>query len=899
MGRNSRFVLMAPCALMLSLGCEVTEDLGDNDAGTVADAGELADGGVQGDGDGDQDAEAPHGILRRTSGSAVAVTADDSTVVLINRRTGRGGAGSTQIESYGLKLEEDPPALKLGGAYEVPGANALVIGADDDSVFTAGADELVKIAGLKSGHLTRAAAVHVGSESRGLALSPTGARLYVANWADGTVSVVDTSNLAVLKQIDLNVALASSGVLGASATARPALAHPFALAITNDGDRDDGDETLYVTEYFSQARSEGVPSGDAAFDEGRQGVVYAISTASAKVDRLIYLAPVADTGFVDANGVSTGCFPNQLNAATINEGRLYVTSVCESPRGPVGPVLDPATGAATNTANFKTQVHGAIFVVDTTTNTELPAQGVLLPRAFTALYDKAKLPDDASRRIPLIPNDIAFVPDTHIGYVTAYGSDAVFRVEFKADGELLRVGSSTQNFIDLVAEGQSPGRLPYGLAITNAGDRALVVNEYTRNVSMVAFATQNVVGTADMRDVKPTGDEARINDGRRFFVTGLGRWSFKGQAWNSCESCHPNALTDNVTWFFGRGPRQTTSLDGTFSSSDPNQQRVLNWAGIFDELHDFELNTRGNSGGVGAIVHKNSVPPALADRIVFDGTVPLEGQLPTPTPQAGLNGSTISLMPGGPTAPVSVQDDWDRIAAYVREVRAPRAPSNLSDDAVTRGRALFETNNCAGCHGTDMWTISRVFYTPGEDNNAANGALRTSTYQADASFPAQLNPASAGADRKAPLRFVGANTADNAANDQINCVLRAVGTFPETPDASQSGVSPEGVLVREVRQNMSTLAQGATGFNPPSLLGMVTGAPYFHAGNARTLEEAFADTFAAHHTAFSSNFLTGGAREGQVSDLVQFLLSIDEQSAPVSVPDGLGFDPQLCPEHFP
>ncbi len=102
-----------------------------------------------------------------------------------------------------------------------------------------------------------------------------------------------------------------------------------------------------------------------------------------------------------------------------------------------------------------------------------------------------------------------------------------------------------------------------------------------------------------------------------------GRWSLNGQGWNSCESCHPDGQTDNVTWYFARGPRQTTSLDGTFDGQ--GNQRILNWTGIFDEVHDFELNTRGNSGGVGAIVHRTndgSTPPRVttSDRIVFDGT---------------------------------------------------------------------------------------------------------------------------------------------------------------------------------------------------------------------------------------------------------------------------------------
>jgi YVTN family beta-propeller protein len=36
-----------------------------------------------------------------------------------------------------------------------------------------------------------------GSEPTGIAISPTGAKLYVANWAEGTVTVVDTDSMDV------------------------------------------------------------------------------------------------------------------------------------------------------------------------------------------------------------------------------------------------------------------------------------------------------------------------------------------------------------------------------------------------------------------------------------------------------------------------------------------------------------------------------------------------------------------------------------------------------------------------------------------------------------------------------------------------------------------------------
>jgi cytochrome c peroxidase len=225
-------------------------------------------------------------------------------------------------------------------------------------------------------------------------------------------------------------------------------------------------------------------------------------------------------------------------------------------------------------------------------------------------------------------------------------------------------------------------------------------------------------------------------------------------------------------------------------------------------------------------------------------------------------------------------------------------------DDVTAGRNLFVTNNCAGCHGGSLWTVARRFFIPNEMNNAAAGRLRMTNYVAPAApFPLALNPPANNMTRTAPLRFTPpAEITDPAmraaligANDQINCVLRAVGTFPTTLDAMQNGITPTGVRVREVRANMATPAQGATGFSPPALVGMGTAAPFFHAGNARTLEELFSATFGAHYRALSPNFLQAGDRATQVRQIVAFLLTIDDDTTVISPPTTLGYNPDLCP----
>ena len=103
-----------------------------------------------------------------------------------------------------------------------------------------------------------------------------------------------------------------------------------------------------------------------------------------------------------------------------------------------------------------------------------------------------------------------------------------------------------------------------------------------------------------------------------------------------------------------------------------------------------------------------------------------------------------------------------------------------------------------------------------------------------------------------------------------------------------------------MRANGTTAAQGVTGFNVPSLVGMGTGAPFFHAGNARTLEEALADVFRSHHQAMSANFLGSSedsmVRANQVRQLVAFLTSIDDDTTPIALPATIAGvnNPDLC-----
>lgn len=886
-----RFTYQAMLALLsLGVGCSSNPDMGD---GGNPDA--MQPDSMQSDGGNATVSAGP------TKGSAIALSDDDSIMVACNRES-----GSISVFKLTYPMGQAPTSTKVDvdlGATSEPWQVALSADGNTAYVVLRRDQKLVKITNLKS-DATKSGEVALGSEPTGIALTPTGATAYVANWVDGTVMAVDTAQMKVTSTIDLNATLAESKLLG-DVQARPALAHPRSIAISNNGDASDADETVYVTEYFAQ-RTEAEANDGANADTSKAGYVYRFKVSDGKASR-IKLAPIADIGFKDENGVAAGCFPNQLQSIALNGKFAYVVSVCASPKGPTGPkvtttacstaqdcmgFVDPACvkvdSSSANTvcvdlASTKTSTQPVVSVIDTEAGVEVPTATANLNAKWRDAYAAAMTPDDATRRYPLFANDIAFVPKTRIAYLTANGADAVFRLVYDDNG-IKDVGSSAAKFIDTApaaAMAANKGQLPVGLVASSKGF-LFTDNDFSHSVSVIDLNLQAVAGSAAAPLVFPTAalpsagsDADKIRIGKRLFNTGLARWSLKGQGWGACQSCHSDGLTDNVTWYFGRGPRQSTSLDGSFNKKNPQDQRIFNWTAIFDEVADFEGNTRGTSGGVGAIVKAVGMPISNADRINTGNAGGTGGN------HNGLNGSAAAVADpsnplGLPQNEKSVLDDWANITRYIQTIRSPRRPTNIDATKVMAGAQLFAQKNCQGCHGGDKWTISQVFWTPSISANTALKSKSWTVAATSAMFPTGLFPATTPANQV--MRFDPSGT---GASDQIQCILRPVGTF---------NVAESGVGIAERRINMIATAQGnetdGKGYNPPSLLGLATGAPFFHGGNARTLESALSDTFKAHHQSLAVNFLdpSDAMAPQQRDQLVHFLLSIDGDQTVVPIP---------------
>ncbi|MFO0635471.1 MAG: hypothetical protein U0168_21715 [Nannocystaceae bacterium] len=743
-----------------------------------------------------------------SKGGPIQVSPDGTTLAVVNRSSG-------ELTLFALPDGTERARLQLGGEPEsiafLPAGDALL-------VVLRATGEIVRVGDL-GGKPAVTDTVFVGAEPGRAALSPTGQTLWVPLWNEGFVLAFDTQTMSIAFEIET----------GGS---------PYAVCVTNDLDLDDGDETVFVTDFY------GVPAGGnkEATDGARLGRVFTIEQGDVLGE--LTLAPLSASGTTGFE--ATGAYPNQLYSCAVNGETLYVTSVGASPAA--------FNGATDFHQNLQGLVHRVALADLQPVDDE--------PIDLNGLVDDLAAP----KRFVPVPIDIAFAPNSDFAYIASLTSDSVLRVDFSVDPPV--AGSPSGASFLAASQG------PVGVAI--AGTDMYVANEVSRTISHVDLAQQLTV-EADIESATPPAGatEIALQRGQRFFTTGMGRWSTNG--WVSCAGCHPFGTTDNVTWSFPAGPRQTVDTAATFSA-DGAHQRILNWTGIFDEVHDFELNTRNVAGGTGAIVTDTALndngTANTAVRIDFTGP----GGTANPTNAFNLGSARGAAQTG------ALPDDWDDLEAYIASLRTPRGSTRPGGDA-TAGRVVFEAARCDACHAGPLWTLSRRTYTPafnpgdGSDIDERTVTLSSvgidSLGQVRADQVTSLDP---------DVLTVLANDA-NGAPARHTCVVRIVDTF-DADGAAGRGAD-------ELRQS-GTAAQGVDGFNIPSLLGVRSGAPFLHNGAADSLEELLdpAGEFTAHLRAGNQVFSPTAT---ELADLVAFVRSIDDETEPFAI------DPEqdFCPDDVP
>jgi YVTN family beta-propeller protein len=750
----------------------------------------------------------------------IALTYDDKRLVVANRDTNTVSViqvRNSANQDTAIKLAEIPVGIE---------PSCVAITPDNKRAFvTNSVDGTVSAISLVN--YTVLATIPVGTEPRGCALTPSGGTLYVANHTSASASVINTTTYQVRKTIPLN-------------------GNPYDVTITNFGNGNDDAETIWVTDFFARL----IPGGPGeGFDTGKRGIVWALPFANTNFVAAIPLSPLTNVGFtadrtafcpqtnpqlhsvifcpdVHASPGSPvitmnpqGCFPNQLYSGVIRPvpgatltPQLRLTTICAEPAPPL---------------QFTTNIQAVIKSVDTRGLTEIAAED-----------------DNINAQIktePIPPN-----PTQSLGHL--FGGDIV-AIDATLDGSVYLLVSRNNDYVVKATVGSNgklninapnnvirfrTGHIPTGVVISGDGTRAYTNNEVDTSVTALDLQ-HNVVLAPKISASEPPApgtEEAIVRLGKLVFFTGLGvpddssifgtpiryidtlanRGKASSNGWSSCASCHPDGLSDHVTWLFPAGPRRSIPLDGTIDKDDPFNSRVLLWSASRDSNVDFNQNSIGVQGGTG---FAGTPPnPAIYDHGITEG-IPALDALTT----------------------------WVQVGA--RPLLQP-PPSDTA--AFAQGQTIFE-NNCAFCHGGPKWTKSEILYV--------NDPAFTSN-------PNVLPPAVPGVPIDPGIKNAGAQiiwlTRNNNMFEKVFKYLENVRTF--------NAVNP--LEIRGQGGTAGQLALGGLGFNVPSLLSIAYHAPYLHNGAAQSIPDVF-----PLHLLPNGQTISATLTPTQQSDLVVFLNSLD------------------------
>ena len=660
-----------------------------------------------------------------TSSQPLALTANNAYLAVVN--PDNNSATFFEVDSdRNKKLAEVPVQTEPNGVAFLPdGKKAYVANTVSGTVS-------VVTTNLATGTITAPAKhIAVGVEPYGLALTPNGTKLYVTNSRSNSVSVIDTATDTVVKTIN--------GVGF----------EPRGIAITNNGDATDTDETVYVTQFLSLPVAGKVDGRD----DAKAGHITVISASTDTVVTDVSVNPLADTGFKalgDAIGrappgdptnpanfaFTTGAYPNQLNNIAIKGGFAFVPNTGASPNGPV---------------RFDVNTQSLLSVINRTTAADA-GQTINMHLAVKAQTNPAKL-------FITQPWAIAFKNAADQGYVVSAASNHLVKVAVTPTTGAAVVQSDPGDATRVLQI--KVGKNPRGIVINSTDTRAYVMNYISRDVSVVNLTTapEAVTTTLASASLPAAGSkDDKILIGKELYNTSIGVFDpatgqtdpitgrMSNNGWGSCATCHtPNGWSDNVVWIFPSGPKKTISQHVDFDQTvaDRSVQKVLNHSAERDEEEDFELNIRAVSGGQGLIVQNDGI---TQETQVFNLT---------PTASGGRNQLKVRGVPA-----------WDALKTYMQfGIRAPKSPESATNPAVIAGRALFQAANCQSCHGGPQWTNALVTFTPppGAGVSDAKGQIpgllrQVGTFDAAAENEVRQNAAAPlGADGYAPPSLMSVN----------------------------------------------------------------------------------------------------------------------------------------------
>jgi YVTN family beta-propeller protein len=765
-----------------------------------------------------------------------AVSPDDDSVYVINAQT---NALSSRIT-----VGDEPRSIAIDPDSEF----AYVANAADNTV------SIIRMTGGGAGGVIEKTFI-TGAEPWDVVISPDGKRVYVANAVQDTITIIraDAASPSIIGNVELN---------NDACNADNAKRHfqPRGLAVSLDNTK------LFVARFLSMVKTGGVQ----ATDDGKEGLVCRLDINTAGVTKATSvtgftprtLASV-NTGFADRNGNATAAYPNQMQSIVLRGDVAYMPNIAASAKGPL---------------RFNVDTHAYVSQINT-------AGGVMADGGSLNMHLGARVPESGKKKLFFAnPWAMAFTNQSGDGnaYVVASASDLLVKLNVNGAGALSFTGGvSTTSYVDLnnpddaATQGAKAGKNPVGIVIGQPGNvgnlKAFVLNYVSRNISVVDLSTDSVVATVQLQALPVAGSQdEQLQVGAEIFFSSRGNFErpagtnaststqdrLSSEGWQACASCHFNGWTDGEVWSFNAGPRKSVPLNGTWSPHNPDDQRVLNYSAIFDEVQDFELNIRNVSGpGPLAAPVNGSVLNVNQGLLISDtgdiNSAPLAVAPFVAKANAGRPQHTVKL-PGSSTAwpALDAMKEWVRFA-----IRTPNgaltnnqlstAPSGstgitpnpdttggLSVPDVNAGRRLFFQAGCGSCHAGPKWTLSRKDFTS--------------------------PPALAELSTEAPLTTtVGAQFMNRFLRDIKSFNLNVNGAGNAIAGQPQIGAPEKNEVGLDALGNDQNGDGKGKGFNVPSLLGIWHLPPYYHNGACETLACVLAN----------SNHRAAGLKQGQTDPL--------------------------------
>ncbi|HZY42536.1 MAG TPA: beta-propeller fold lactonase family protein, partial [Anaerolineae bacterium] len=799
----------------------------------------------------DQPPQQPAAVYSEpTTSSPIALSADKNFVWSVNPDDDSVSVirTDTDVEVQRFRVGQEPQSIALDpNNHYVYVANAA-----DNSVSVISLTTYIP-PGILNGFVERT--FRTGAEPWNIVISPNGNRVYVANSGQDTLSVIraDVSPPTLIGNIDLRSTACNVG---------DANRHfqPRGLAVTLDNSK------LYVTRFLSFVKL----SGTQGTNIGKEGVVCRldINTAATTIGGSatgftpIQLSP-QDSGFN-----SEQAYPNQMQSIVIRGDKAYLPNIASAPGIPLRFNGD--------THAFVNSINGAASA--------LQSDGGALN-----LHLGARVPEAGKTKL-FFANVWAMAFTNQAGngdaYVVSSGSDLLVKLNVDVNDIITFTGGvSTTRYIDLndpnnpTTSARNAGKNPLGIVICTGSpcsNKAYVMNYVSRNVSVVNLGTGAVSAVVNLTNLPvPNTIDEQQQVGKEIFFATRGNFDRPGgtvvpttnrlssDGWQSCSSCHFAGLTDGNIWAFGAGPRKAVPLNGTFSPHNADDQRVLNYSAIFDEVEDFELNIRNVSGPGALAVPLNGTTNDPNHGLLISDTAGINFAPtvinPFAKPNANRPQHTVTLAGSATSWPaLTALKEWVRFgirtpngALTTSELIAGNgaAGGGLNPTDVSIGRVRFFQQGCQVCHGGTKWTVSsKDFASPPTDFTTENPPITTTVNtQYIPRFLSNINSFN--------LNVTGAGN-------------------PITGTASIGAIEKAATNQDALGKDYNADGKG-DGYNIPSLLGIWQLPPYYHNGACETLNCVLAN--AQHRTA---NFTVVDRLSSPLDQarVVAFLQSLDAQT---------------------